>query len=110
MSDALLEASLPVTARAPAAIVAWHEGRSISVAELLGDAHLLSRRLPDRGVLINVCANRYAFLVGFVACVLRGRPCLLSGDRTGPRVVRLLAGYPDSKLLTDEGARSPQGS
>jgi acyl-CoA synthetase (AMP-forming)/AMP-acid ligase II len=109
MNDALLEASLPVTARAPAAIVAWHDGRSISIAELLGDAHLLSRRLPDRGVLINLCANRYAFLVGFVACILRGRPCLLSGDRTGPRVARLLAAYPDSQLLTDEGARSPYG-
>jgi 3-hydroxymyristoyl/3-hydroxydecanoyl-(acyl carrier protein) dehydratase len=109
MSDTILEAGLPVTARAPTSIVAWHEGRGITVAELLGDAQLLSRRLPDRGVLINLCANRYAFLVGYVACVLRGRPCLLSGDRTWQRSASLLGAYPDSQFLIDEGTRAPHG-
>ncbi|MBI3514261.1 MAG: AMP-binding protein, partial [Proteobacteria bacterium] len=93
---------VPLVTRALDAIVAWHAGRPIAIAELLADAGALGRRLPARGALINACANRYAFLVGFVACLLNGRVCLLPGDRTASRLAALRGGEPDCQVLVDD--------
>jgi 3-hydroxymyristoyl/3-hydroxydecanoyl-(acyl carrier protein) dehydratase len=71
---------------------------------LLGDAQRLCRRLPDTPVLVNACRDRYAFLVGFLACLLGGRTCLLPGDRSGQRAAGLRESYPDAHALVDEAS------
>lgn len=103
MSEALLEVGFPITARPPEAVIAWHDGRTVTVSEMLGDAEGLARRLPEHGVLINACASRYAFLVGFVACLMRGRACLLPGERSAQRLAALRATHPQARVLTDVG-------
>src|SRR5689334_13657688 len=50
---------IPLLTRTRDATIAWHDGRPVTVAALLGDAGALARRLPERGALINACANRY---------------------------------------------------
>ncbi|MEJ0070360.1 MAG: AMP-binding protein [Pseudomonadota bacterium] len=110
MSETTTAVRVPLTTRPLDASVAWHGTRPITVAELLADAGALSRSLPPRGVLINACANRYAFLVGFLAALLRGRVCLLPGERTPQRFALLRRAYPDSELLTDAGADGIDGA
>ncbi len=109
MTPVMTETRRGLTSRAPEAPVAWHRGHVVTLAELLGDALTLRRRLPDPGrdgdaasPLINACQNRYAFLVGFVACLLASRPCLLPGDRSAQRAAPLRGRYPGSDVLTDE--------
>jgi acyl-CoA synthetase (AMP-forming)/AMP-acid ligase II/3-hydroxymyristoyl/3-hydroxydecanoyl-(acyl carrier protein) dehydratase len=104
MSETATAVRVPLTSRPLDATVAWHDSRPITVAELLADAGALCRALPPRGVLINACANRYAFLVGFLAATLRGRICLLPGERTPQRFALLRRAYPDSELLADTDA------
>ena len=63
--------------------------------------HLAERFAPGRHV-INVCADRYHFMVGFAAAVLSGRVSLLPPTHT-PEVVRHLTAFaPDVFCLTDE--------
>lgn len=94
----------PLLTRAPDAIVAWHDGRPISAAQLLADATALSRRLPDARHLINACAGRYAFQVAFLAGVMRDRLCLLPIGRAPQQLAALRADYPDSAILAEPGA------
>lgn len=102
------DARVALTTRPLDAVVACHGTRAITIAELLADAGALSRRLSGQGALINGCANRYAFLVGFVAALMRGCTCLLPGDRSPPRLALLRRAFPDSQLLADdEGAADP---
>jgi acyl-coenzyme A synthetase/AMP-(fatty) acid ligase len=96
--------SSPLTTRPPEAIVAWHDGRPITVAQLLADAKALSRRLPDRRHLINACAGRYAFQVAFLACVMRDRLCLLPSGRAPQQLAALQADFPDSAVLAEPDA------
>ncbi|MBV8167788.1 MAG: AMP-binding protein [Alphaproteobacteria bacterium] len=105
LTPVMTEARRGLTNRAPEAPVARHGGRVITLAELLGDAQTLRRRLPEAASgapLINACQGRYAFLVGFVACLLAGRPCLLPGDRGVQRVAHLRARHPGCEVLTDD--------
>ncbi len=94
----------PLTTRPPDALVAWHDGRPVTVAQLLADAVALSRRLPDRRHLINACASRYAFQVAFLACVLRDRACLLPTGRAPQQLAALRADFPDSAVLAEPDA------
>jgi acyl-coenzyme A synthetase/AMP-(fatty) acid ligase len=97
-------ARIPLVTRAPEEVVAWQGRRPITVAELLADAAALAERLPAAGQFVNACADRYAFLVGFLACALRERACLLPGGQTPRQLAALCRDYPDSVVLTDERA------
>jgi acyl-coenzyme A synthetase/AMP-(fatty) acid ligase len=100
----ILIPDVPLTTRPREAIVAWHDGSPIAVAQLLADAAALSRRLPARRHLINACAGRYAFQVAFLACVMRGRLCLLPTGRTPQQLAALRADFPDSAVLAEPDA------
>jgi acyl-coenzyme A synthetase/AMP-(fatty) acid ligase len=91
-----------LTTRAPDAVIAWRNGKPVTIRDLLANAHALAGRLPAAGHLINVCADRYAFLVGFIAGSACGRVTLLPGSRTPQRIADLRNAYPDSIVLTDE--------
>ncbi len=92
---------IPLIARAPGELVGWWGRHPITVAELMADAAETARRLPAIAQVINACGDRYAFLVGFVACILRERPCLLPGGQTPRQIEALRRDYPDSIVLTD---------
>lgn len=94
----------PLLTRARDAIVAWHDGRPITAAQLLADATALGRRLPKARHLINACAGRYAFQVAFLAGVMQDRLCLLPSSRAPQQLAALRADYPDSAILAEADA------
>jgi acyl-coenzyme A synthetase/AMP-(fatty) acid ligase len=98
-------ARIPLVTRAPDEVVARQAQRPVTVAELLADAEATAERLPEAGPFINACSDRYAFLVGFLACVLRKRACLLPGGQTPRQIAALGRDYPGSAVLTDRGGR-----
>ena len=80
----------------------WHKGESVTAAAFLHDVMELAESLPDKRYLLNLCEDRYHFMVGFAAAAVQGQINLLPPNRT-PDVINGLAGdYADSYCLFEE--------
>jgi acyl-coenzyme A synthetase/AMP-(fatty) acid ligase len=91
-------------------IVAWHEGRAVRIAQFLGDVATVVAALPDGRDAINLCEDRYAFLVAFCAVVCKGQTNLLPPSRTKQAIDEVMASYPRSYALGDVALeQQPQG-
>jgi acyl-coenzyme A synthetase/AMP-(fatty) acid ligase len=85
-------------------IVAYRGGRALRAAQFLADAERLAESLPPGRHLLNACADRYRFAVGFAAGMITGRVSLLPSTHT-PEVIRHLIQFaPDAFCLTDDDA------
>ena len=78
-----------------------HDNRAISRAELLCQAKILSENLPDKQFAINLCRNRYHFIVAFLAVIQRGQINLLPPNRSPRMTGNLLNRYRHSYCLVD---------
>lgn len=93
---------LPLTLHTPQDIIAWHHGRPIPCAEFLAQAAALAATLPAAGHAVNLCEDRYLFLLAFAALLLRGQVNLLPPNRA-PRVVEEVAtAFPGSYCLVEQ--------
>ncbi len=82
-------------------IVAVRGGRPIRLAEFQRDAAALAARLPAHAYILNLCTDRYRFMVG-LAAALRRRQISLMPPGIAPGLLRALAeDYPDLYALTD---------
>lgn len=86
----------------PARIVAWHERRPVAAAEFLAHARTLAAAWPPGARVVNVCEQRYAFLVGFAAALLRGGHTLLPPSRAPAVVAEVVVANPGAIVCTDE--------
>ena len=80
---------------------AHRQGQALSANRFVADAVALAAVLPARGHVVNLCADRYRFAVGFAAALLRGQVSLLPPNHTPDFVARLAAHYPDVYALRD---------
>ncbi|WP_172600404.1 AMP-binding protein [Sulfurivermis fontis] len=95
------ETLLPLTRHAPQDIIAWHQGRPVRCAEFLAQAAALAATLPAAGHAVNLCEDRYLFMLAFAASLLRGQVNLLPPNRA-PRVVEeVAAAFPGSYCLVE---------
>lgn len=77
------------------------DGFAISPGVFLQHVLALAEQLPPEQHFINLCSNRYLFLVSLCACLVRGKISLLPQNRL-PATQSLLAGeYPETALLHD---------
>lgn len=97
-----LRSGYPIIERPDRAILFRRHGVSIGAPALLRDAQALAARLPPGRHLLNLCYDRYAFTVGFLAALIGGRICLLSGDRSAAVLAALLSEFPDCIALLDD--------
>lgn len=81
--------------------IAWRQGQAVTGASLLQDAWALAETLPDRPYVLNLCENRYRFLVGFAAAMLRGQISLLPPSRAPLALRRLAEAYPGAYCLSE---------
>jgi len=88
----------------PARPLAWRDGRAVPVAEFLADVEAVAATLPSARQAINLCEDRYAFLVAFCAVVVRGQTNLLPPSRAPHAIDEVLAAHPGSYAL-GENAR-----
>lgn len=84
--------------------VAWRRGRRIGAHALAADVAALAPRLPGHRYVINLCEDRYSFLVGFAAAAARGQVTLLPPNRGPAAFEAVAADYPDTYCLTDASA------
>ena len=61
----------------PEATFAWRDGSPISAARFLHDVAALADQLPAHRHVVNLCADRYDFTVGFAAALCRQQINLL---------------------------------
>ena len=78
------------------ATFAYQRGRQVAVEEFLSDVYALAGSLPDRRYVLNVCEDRYHFMVGFGAALLREQVSLLPPNQTPDLITKLGATYDGS--------------
>lgn len=95
---------LPLAVGDPARVLAFDGARRITLATFLAQVRALARQLPDAPSAVNLCEDRYGFLLAFCAVALRGQVNLLPPARTRAAIDEVRAQYPDSYCLGDTAA------
>lgn len=83
-------------------VLAFDRVRSTTAAQFLADVAALAAQLPARAHVLNDCADRYHFMVGFAAAMKRNQVSLLPSSRVEHVWRQLVQDYPDSYVLTDQ--------
>src|SRR5262249_15187617 len=82
--------------------VAWRGGRAVSAGEFVADVRALSAVLPRRRHLLNLCDDRYRFMVTLGAALVNGQITLLPPNRTGRLLGQIEAAYPDIVCVAEQ--------
>lgn len=80
----------------------FDESGEISLADYFAQVRGLAAMLPAQTHVINLCEDRYKFLVAFGAAALRGQVTLLPSSRAPAVVDEVRARYPDSYCLGEQ--------
>ncbi len=88
-------------------VLIFDRGRLIDVAHFIGQAQALAARLPPGSHAVNLCDDRYEFLVAFCAVILAGQTNLLPASRAQRAIADVLHAYPASYALGDRTHAAP---
>ena len=100
----------PLLSRSLEAPIAWLSGAVdclgvgpgiVTTAEFIGHVNLLSKQLPDTAYAINLCDNRYLFLLGLCASITRGQTNLLPANKNVAAQEQLQERYRNVYVLHD---------
>lgn len=83
-------------------LLASRHGRPITAGQFLADARRLAAALPAGRHVLNACADRYHFAVGFAAALLADKISLLPPTLTPEMVRQVQAFAPDVFCLSDQ--------
>lgn len=86
----------------PARIVAWRGGEAVGAAQFLAHVQAVAAWLPAATATVNLCEDRYAFLVAFCAVVLRGQVNLLPSSRAPQAVDEVMRAHPGCYALGEQ--------
>lgn len=92
----------PLTTRRPGDVLFRRAGGDlVTCAQFLAHVDATAARLPDRRYALNLCSDRYHFLVAFAAALVRGQMSLLSSDHSPRWLEQLAATYPEAYTIGD---------
>nr|UXE46148.1 hypothetical protein Hi04_10k_c5801_00006 [uncultured bacterium] len=101
-------ADLPLVSRcAGGDVLAWRDGRAISRNAFLSDVQALAQRLPAKRYALNLCDDRYLFMLAFCAVAIRGQTNLLPPNRSENVLREIASDYPNSYVLQDQDELMP---
>ena len=89
-------------------VIAWHAGRLIMQGEFLDDVAKVLAKLPASHSMINLCEDRYNFLVTYLAGVIAGHRVLLPPTRV-EQVVKEIESLHEGSYRIDDAVMT-QGS
>lgn len=102
--DLTPRAALPLLADADLRrALIFDRGQTIDAARFIAQAQALAARLPPGSHAVNLCEDRYEFLVAFCAVILAGQTNLLPASRAPQAIADVLHAYPTSYALGDRG-------
>jgi len=82
-------------------IAGWRSRQPISRRRFLSDVARLADLLPAHKHVVNLCTDRYRFMVGFAAALHRGQITLLPANDMDRTLAALAGDYPDIYALAD---------
>lgn len=82
-------------------LVAWRGDQAVLAETFLAHVHQVAHCLPQRRFIINLCEDRYLFLVAFAAGLVRGQTHLLPPSRIDEVIEEIARDYPDSGIIDD---------
>ncbi|WP_233840554.1 AMP-binding protein [Dyella sp. 2HG41-7] len=85
----------------PQRVVAVHDGYPVTAAQFIDHVERVAALLPEASAAVNLCEDRYAFLVAFCAIALRGQANLLPPSRAPQAVEEVMAAHPGCHALGD---------
>ena len=91
----------PASLPAGEGAIAFDGRGAVSRATFAAQVRALAARLPAAGHAVNLCEDRYRFLVAFCAVALRGQANLLPPSRTRAAIDEVRALHPDSYCIGD---------
>ena len=80
----------------------WLAGRAVSAGTFLAQVDALKARLPPGQFAINLCADRYRFLVAFCAVACARQTNLLLSSRASQNVAEALHAHANSYVVSDQ--------
>jgi acyl-coenzyme A synthetase/AMP-(fatty) acid ligase len=83
------------------AVLAYRDGRPVSVARFLADVMRLASLFPPGRHVLNLCGDRYRFAVGLAAALVSERVSLLPSSVVADTLRQLRQFAPDMFCLTD---------
>lgn len=93
---------LPIVARGPHDVLFRKHAVIVTTAMFLHAVEAMANELPAGDYVVNLCQDRYHFVVAFAAALLAGKITLLASDRSSDGL-RVLAGrFDNPALLVDE--------
>ena len=81
--------------------VAFADGRPVPLGEFLAQARAVAALLPESTHAVNLCEDRYRFLVAFCAVAMRGQATLMPPSRTRAAIDQARTQFPDSYCIGD---------
>jgi acyl-coenzyme A synthetase/AMP-(fatty) acid ligase len=81
--------------------IAQYRDTSIEARQFIAQAEYVAHALPAAPHVINLCENRYHFLLGWVAACLRAQVTLLPPGQTEHMLANLRQEYPQHRTLDD---------
>jgi acyl-coenzyme A synthetase/AMP-(fatty) acid ligase len=92
---------VPLAEGSPARQLAFDASGVIELGRFEREVRAVAERLPDAGFAVNLCEDRYRFMVALCAAALRGQATLLPPSRARTVVEEVLAQHRDSYVLAD---------
>lgn len=75
----------------------------VSLQRFLRQARALAETLPAGSHCLNLCEDRYRFMLTLAAALMRGQPTLLPPSRAPSVILEMLERYPDAHCVGDDG-------
>jgi acyl-coenzyme A synthetase/AMP-(fatty) acid ligase len=94
-------AARPLVAQAPGTAIAFDAGGDVSRQRFLEHVHGVAALLPDAAHAVNLCEDRYRFLVSLCAAAVRGQVTLLPPSRAAAVVEDVRHAHPDNYCICD---------
>jgi len=90
-----------LAAGSPARLLAFGTAGPITLDRFANEVRAVAALLPQAGFALNLCEDRYRFIVALCAAALRGQTTLLPPSRAPAVVAEMFAQHRDSYALTD---------
>ncbi len=90
----------------PESSLALYGSETITIGRFLCDVADLAERLPERRYVLNLCEDRYHFLVGFAAALIRGQTSLSPPGRAPRMLEEMCEAYGDVYCFVDQSEYS----
>lgn len=108
--DSVPEVPRPLVAGTAQRAIAFDVGGDVAQQRFLDQVRGVAAQLPQAAHAINLCEDRYRFLVALCAAALRGQVTLLPPSRAAAVVEEVRQAHPDSYCIRDGDACDTAGS